>query len=411
MNDLSDAQIAAIAKFERLKVGALFMEMGTGKTRVALNLMASRKDVCDFFVWICPCTLRGELEAERQKWQPDLKIKVVGIESIGQSKRIFEELKMEVKMHSKVFLVLDESLKIKNRDANRTQRLCELAPLTEYRLILNGTPVSKNILDLYTQIFFLSPKILNMSFNQFMRTYCDLVIEAGRSPRVDRERNLDHLANKISPYVFEEKLFLDIKKEVSRSTYYISEVEYNSVKNSILDEFESAEHDLIDIDFYTLITKLQRWYTSQEQHYNAIYSEIESIGNEQVIIFVKYLETIPHDAISITGKTSISSRNDIISRFKAKEFNVLWLTYGIGAYGLNLQCAHHIIFAEHSWDYAQRIQAEARVYRMGQTETVYIHDIVCANAGLESLILRNIARKERTANVISHSIAKLKEIL
>ena len=50
----SNVQQRAINKLNRLKVGALFMEMGTGKTKVALDLMAYKKKA-DYLLWICPC--------------------------------------------------------------------------------------------------------------------------------------------------------------------------------------------------------------------------------------------------------------------------------------------------------------------------------------------------------------------
>lgn len=406
MTELSDAQVAAIAKFEHLKVGALFMEMGTGKTRVALDLMASRAHKCDFFVWVCPCALKGEIERERAKWHPNLSIHVVGCESIGGSERIFNELRDEMAAHSCVFLVVDESLKIKNPAAKRTRRLCELARLTEYRLILNGTPISRNVLDLWSQMYLLSPKILNCSYGKFMRRYCDLEFEHGRGIRVKSTRNVDHLASVIEPYIFEAKLYLDVKRETTQRTYFINESDYKVFKDDIIGEFEDDE--MSEIDFYTLITKLQRWYTSKPSHYDAIQSEVESLGGEQCIVFVKYLETIPKDADRITGDTPQAERDSIVESFKRGDIRVLWLTYGIGAYGLNLQNAHHVVFADHTWDYAQRIQAEARVFRMGQTETVHVHDIVCANAGLEGLILSNISRKERTAAAMSKAIRDLK---
>ena len=39
----TDDQRRAVNKLRRLKVGALFMEMGTGKTKVALDLIADRQ--------------------------------------------------------------------------------------------------------------------------------------------------------------------------------------------------------------------------------------------------------------------------------------------------------------------------------------------------------------------------------
>lgn len=406
----SDVQIAAIAKFERLKVGALFMEMGTGKTRVALDLMASRAEKCDLFVWICPCSLKGEIERERVKWHPELEILVIGCESIGSSERIFNELKDKIASSRCSFIVVDESLKIKNTSANRTRRICELAPLSQYRLILNGTPISRNVLDLWSQMYFLSPKILNCSYGRFMRRYCDMEFQEGRAPVVKSVRNLEHLASIIEPYVFEAKLYLDVKRSVETEKYWINEAAYADFKNTVLSEFDESG-EMSDIDFYTLITKLQRYYTSQQSHYDAVKYTLDQIGSEQSIVFVKYVDTIPADADRITGDTPTAERNEIIKKFHSGEIKTLWLTYGIGAYGLNLQNAHHVVFAEHSWDYAQRVQAEARVYRMGQTETVFIHDIVCANAGLEGLILKNIGRKEATAICVSKAISKIKEDL
>lgn len=407
MSDLSDAQVAAIAKFERLKVGALFMEMGTGKTRVALDLMASRARRCDFFVWVCPCALKGEIERERVKWHPELAIRVVGCESIGSSERIFDELRAEMESHARSFMVVDESLKIKNAAAKRTRRICELAALSEYRLILNGTPVSRDLVDLWTQMYFLSPKILDCSRGQFLRRYCDLEFAYGRGYRVKNLRNMEHLASLIEPYVFEANLYLNIKKETASRSYYIREANYKAFKDSVMSEFDD-DGELSEIDFYTLITKLQRWYTSQDSHAQAIAAELDEIGDEQSIVFVKYLETIPEGASRMTGNTPQKDRDAIVKEFTAGKIKTLWLTYGIGAYGLNLQTAHHVVFAEHTWDYAQRVQAEARVYRMGQTETVHTHDIVCANAGLEGLIMQNIARKERTAAHVSKAISDIR---
>lgn len=168
----SNVQQRAINKLNRLKVGALFMEMGTGKTKVALDLMAYKKKA-DYLLWICPCSLKGTIEEERQKWHPELKLHVVGVESIGSSNRIYAELLEELSHQNCIFAVVDESLKIKNGGAKRTQRLLTISKLCEYKLILNGTPLTNNVLDLYTQFQFLSPLILSESLLVFKNKYCE----------------------------------------------------------------------------------------------------------------------------------------------------------------------------------------------------------------------------------------------
>lgn len=408
MTGLSETQIAAIDKLERLKVGALFMEMGTGKTRTALELMASRIGICDLFLWICPCALKDEIERERVKWHPEMPLTVVGIESISASDRIYAETRELVSKH-KTFCVVDESLKIKNVEAKRTRRIIGIGSLSAYRLILNGTPISQNILDLWAQMEFLSPKILNLSFREFKRLYSDFELKGRFAGRVIRQRNVPHLVAKIEPYVFDAKLFLDIPKKYERVTYRIDEGEYDSVKDEVFSEFTDPDNPST-LDFYKLISRLQRWYTSQEEKTWRLQRLIEALDG-QVVVFVKYLDSIPEGACALHGKCDSDQRKQAMEDFRSGKARVLWLTYGLGAYGLNLQFCHHIIFAEHTWDYAQRIQAEARIYRMGQTETCKFYDLVCENVGLEKSILRCIGKKENMADVVKTEINKLKEML
>lgn len=126
MNDAFD-------KLSKLKVGALFMETGTGKTKIALDLMAYKAHKVDYILWICPCSLKGEIEQERQKWHPELTFDVVGCESLGSSDRIYLETLEKVRNH-KSFIIVDESLKIKNVSAKRTHRIINLGDNAEYKL-------------------------------------------------------------------------------------------------------------------------------------------------------------------------------------------------------------------------------------------------------------------------------------
>lgn len=45
-------QLLALEKFKKLKVGALFMKQGSGKTRVALELVKSTDS--EFVLFMCP---------------------------------------------------------------------------------------------------------------------------------------------------------------------------------------------------------------------------------------------------------------------------------------------------------------------------------------------------------------------
>lgn len=398
----TETQNQAIAKLGRLKVGALFCSMGTGKTKMALDLIVSKLHKIDYALWICPCSLKNEIESERQKWHPELELDVVGCESIGSSDRIYLELLKKID-GNRTFIVVDESLKIKNRHAKRTQRIIELGEEAKYKLILNGTPISKSYCDIWAQMEFLSPKILSMSYNQFYNTYCEYYTRGKYKGRIKRFVNIPHLISRISPYVFEAKLDIDTKKQYNTRNYQTDMQEYSDYKEEIFSKyFDDSRQDL---NFNAFSMKLQKFYTEHSDRVDRMKELIEEI-NDQVIVFVRFVSSIPDGAHKITGAEKAKDRKNILESFKQKEFNVLYITYGCGSFGLNLQFCKNMIFAEHTWDYAVREQAEARIYRMGQGEEVNYYDMVCEDVGLEKMIFDCVARKSNMLDVVKREIQK-----
>nr|DAS11646.1 MAG TPA: ATP-dependent DNA helicase [Caudoviricetes sp.] len=63
---LTIQQKEAFKKFQKLRVGALFMEQGTGKTRVALELIKDTNS--DLVLFFCPCSTKNDLKIEIEKW-------------------------------------------------------------------------------------------------------------------------------------------------------------------------------------------------------------------------------------------------------------------------------------------------------------------------------------------------------
>lgn len=402
----SKEQNQAFEKFSKLKCGALFMSMGMGKTKVALDLAA--KKISDKkaakVLYIAPASLiqKGEIESERKKWNPELEINYITCEGIGSSDRIYLEAR-NICENYKTFCIVDESLKIKNIWAKRTKRIIELGTLAEYRLILNGTPLTKNIMDMWSQMEFLSPKILKMTYRQFKNTFCvyDLKGKLKGVPR--RQVNVPYLISLLEPYIYQANLDIEPQKRFTTNYYCVNSLNYENKKNELFEKYFN-DYDM-DINFKAFSMALQKYYTSQKEHLEAIQEEIEKI-DDKVIIFVKYLQNIPAGAKSITG--SSKNRQQIIDDFKNGKFKILYITYGCGSFGLNLQFCKHIIFADHTWDYAQRLQAEGRIYRMDIQEDVWYHDIVCDNSGLEEMIFNNQGKKSHRLREIQDEINKAK---
>ena len=397
-------QLEAFEKLSRLKVGALFMGMGTGKTKVALDLIASKRHKVDYVLWVCPYSLRSEIEAERLKWHPEIEMDVVGCESIGQSERIYMETLDKVK-NNKTFMVVDESLKIKNISAKRTKRILMMGDYAKYKLILNGTPLTRNVLDVYTQMQFLSPKILNMSYSEYRDTYCEYYTRGKLKGKVRRNCNIKHLVSVIEPYIFESELSIDKDKGYRSMLYYVDKEAYDAYKDELFWEYYDDNND--DLNFYAFSSKLQHWYCQTTEAKEALQEMIQEIDNK-VIVFVRYLDSVPAGAMAITGDVPERKRREIIKAFRDGGDKVLYITYGCGAFGLNLQFCHHTIFAEQVWDYANIEQAEARTYRIGQDNDVTYHYLYCGNSGLEDMIIENIRRKGNLLQTVKEEIQNTK---
>lgn len=391
-------QEKAFEKLSKLKCGALFMEMGTGKTKVALDLINSKLNKIDYVLWICPVSIKNEIEAEKNKWYPQLELNIVGCESLGSSDRIYLETLRSIE-NKNVFTVVDESLKIKNSDAKRTKRILNIGSLSKYRLILNGTPVSKNVMDLYTQMQFLSPKILNMTELEFKNTFCEYYLRGKLKGFVKRTYNTEYLISLIEPYIFDSNLELEINSAYE-DIYYANEYleEYQEIKSDILNSYLSDGK----LDFFILSTRLQRCYT--KSYTNALYNLVNKIDS-QIIVYVKYLKNIPEGMQKITGIESLNQRKQILNDFKNNQFKVLFMTYGVGSFGLNLQFCNNIIFADQTFDYSQKIQAEHRIYRLGQSKDVHYYNLIC-ECGMEKVIMKSLNKKINLLDEIKKEINK-----
>lgn len=371
MKTLSVDQQAAISKLKKLRVGALFMEPGTGKTRTAIELINSSDT--DFVLWIVPFQTKDNLNSELNKWGFSKDYRIEGVESLSSSGRLYLELIDLLKSKKKPFCVVDESLKIKNRKSIRTKRTFELGKLCYYRLILNGTPISKNILDLWMQLEFLSPKILKMDFLEFKDTFVEYTeIKTSRYKRqiINKPHNMEYLYSLIKPYVFDAELDLEITQRYKDIRYYIEDkTSYEIAKHNFLSSFSYLEND---ISFLANAQKMQQSYALDLGKRDALKELLYQI-DEDVIIFCKFLSTK-------RMLETIKRENDLI------------LTYGKGSLGLNLQHYKTIIFYEKTWDYAKLEQAKRRVYRTGQTENVNFY-MFNGDVGLENMMNKSIEKK------------------
>lgn len=418
---LYEYQSKAVDKLSKLKVGALYMEQGTGKTRTALEIIKNKmiKGKVEVVLWLCPCSVKNNLKEDIIKHTgqkpSENNIIIKGIESLSSSDRLYLQLLELVKIY-KVYLIVDESNLVKNKLAIRTERIIEISSFCKYKMILNGTPISKNEADLFAQWYILDWRILGYkSFYSFAANHLEyktVKLPSGREITTDqiiRVLNVDYLTEKIAPYMYQikkDEVLKELKPKQYHMRYFflddLQEEEYYETKELFLFNVVDWRSETIFKLFSALqhITsgkkvlsapekrmRTEKMYTWENNpRIQCLKRTLEDIGEDKCIIFAKYQDEINDIAlllqsenksyIEFTGKISQKKRQENREKFK-NHVQFMLANKQCGAYGLNLQFCHNIIFYSNDFDLATRLQAEDRVHRIGQDKIVNIYDICC----------------------------------
>lgn len=406
--NLDVEQKKAFEKLSKLRACALFMKMGTGKTKVACELIRDKLKDIDVVIWIAPASLiRSHIYMQEvEKWCPDFykKIHFFSIESISKSEIKYLTMRA-VAESNRNFCVVDESIYIKNAQALRTKRLMKDYYLFDFRIILNGTPITKSLIDLYSQISFLSPNILKMTEREFVDKfliYYNNGVEKRPWTRWSKPANVEALVEIIRPYIFNVDLEYPCKVKVFNRCFKLDAKErekYTLYKNRFL-------RGKLYVNFLGVAQRFQYAYTiTCKDKFCATLSIVEDIldRNEKVVIFVKFIAEayLLHRALG--GLIYIGSRKDDLSQFENFE-DVLICTYGVGSVGLNLQCANNIIYYSQTFDYKDKEQAKYRIYRTGQKKIVNLYNM-WIDTGLENIIKYSLGRKENLLHNVERIIS------
>ncbi|MEF9985427.1 MAG: SNF2-related protein [Malacoplasma sp.] len=400
---MNNNQQQAFDKFTKLKVGALFMQMGTGKTKVSIELVDYNK--CDLLIYVAPFSTLKNIESEFIKWNLKTEYILIGYETISSSDKKYLELLDKIR-YKKCFIIADESIFIKNEETKRYSRLINIRSKCEYALILNGTPITKNEWDIYNQIAFLSPLIIKMSRSEFLNTFFKKIIYKKKGQKENSfykfsEVNAEYLSKLINPYIFECKLEFD--KQVNEEYKYIhyEYADYFFEKEKKFEEYiEKGTSDVI-INMLTSLNVIASNYDKKNDEL------IKYIKSKKVIVFCNYIDELEYisskvDSYTITGKTRF--RNNIIEQFK-KNNKPLIMTMGVGSYSLNLQFCNEIVYSSLTFDYAKIEQSKYRIKRMGQSKDIK-YTYFLTDLGINKMIMENINKKKTLDNLINEKMMK-----
>ena len=442
---------------------ALFMEMGTGKSKVLLDNIAMLYDagkingalivapkgvVGTWYKQEIPTHLPDHIENVPVLWQAninkgqsrklgtlfktgeELHILIMNVEAFSTQKGVDFARKF-LSCHN-TLMAIDESTTIKNPDAKRTKNICKLSEGVKYRRILTGSPITKSPLDLYKQCEFLYPELLGHSSYYTFRTRYAVMKTAnfgGRSVQiVVGYRNLSELSEKLKPFSYrvlkDDCLDLPAKTFMKRIVKLTPEQEkiYGQMKRLALAEMEGKM-----MSTATVLTQLMRLQQINCGHFTADDGTIKDIKNNRIPVLLDTLEEIQgkvviwghyqydvetivehlkkeygdNSVVTYYGLTPMDQRQDNIQKFQDPKSTVRFLvgTTQTGGYGITLTAASTMIYYSNGYDLEKRQQSEARIDRIGQHFPMTYIDLMVEDT-IDERIVKALRKKVNIASQI-----------
>ncbi|GHT13443.1 hypothetical protein FACS189426_18350 [Bacteroidia bacterium] len=428
-------QVEALRFCCSMKVSALYADTGTGKSKIAIDLVISRYEAGQIkkVLIFLPVATKKNFQKQIDKWchYPQIEWRMIGHESMGSSeKTVFEALNY---VDSETQIIVDESHLIKTPTAKRSQRIKLVCEKTSYKLVMTGTPVTDNVHNLYMQYAVLSPLIIGVrSWKKFEEKY--LVMGGRLRDEIVGYKNINYLMGLLEPYTYqiakEDCLNLPAKQYLTHICeltekqwdYYIEEKD-RLLRIIISDNFTAA-------DIFQTFTRMQQicsgYLISNGRRIPLISNKLSLFDkiptDEKTVIFCKYLFEVNlltehfkrENCAVFTGrnpKERDRELNDFVSGTK-QYFIATMHSGGTGLNGLQENC-RQIVFFSNSFSYFHRKQSVGRIDRQGQQNEMYIHDFL-TNANIDDKIMRNLKRKGNLSDEIKKQMndkTKLKKYI
>ncbi len=320
----------------------------------------------------------GDLEAAVNKWDPDL-------------------------------IIIDEAQKIKNATAKRSKVLHRLTK-ERSALLLSGTPITKNLLDLYSQYKAIDPAIWDhITWTKFKQTYA--IMGGFNGYEVIGYRDVDEMKARIKPHTIvarkEDTLDLPTK------THQLVPVGLSPAGWA---DYRAMARDGVAREWVTTTPLEKALRLSQISGMDKLGFSIDFIkalaydSDESVVVYFRYLAE--GDALStgldvpvLTGATPMGTRRTMVDDFQGGRLPIFLSQVQAGSTGITLTRASHMVYHSLSYAYEDWAQSQDRIHRIGQTMPVNYYYIVAQGPKggilIDQLLLNSLNGKEDLAGTIT----------
>lgn len=400
-------------------------EMGLGKTIQAIGLVNLIRP--NRVMVICPAIMKLRWQHELNEWLVDqYQIVVLNSKPVLNHGKAIHIVNYDILgKHSfgeYDIVIVDEAHYIRNPQAQRTKLTQQIihSSRAKHVLFLTGTPVLNKPIDLFPilKIAGLEDNLYRYAFKYRMaisekigkkevirfvpppRQYAEKLQTMLRSTIMIRRQKADVLSE-LPPKV---RLVIPVDLvEGKAEEDWIAEVKHKiqEVKGDYKQKIEQLR-DLKRMGMATL-AKLRHATALAKVPYVVQYVREMMEQEHKVVVFAHHLDVLhalhqglsEYNPVLITGETPQNERQTYIDRFMSSDCRVFIGSITACGQGITLTQASHVVFAELDWSAEIIRQAEDRIHRIGQKDTVFVHYIV-ADRSVDARIAQRMVQKEET---------------
>ena len=447
-----DYQTYAIQRITDQRQVALFLEPGLGKTVITLTaiqeFMYDRFEIYKVLV-IAPLRVAEDTwSRECEKWDhlKHLRIsKVLGsaskrLKALQANADIFVINRENVEWLSRLgkhdfdMIVVDELSSFKNQNAKRFKALAQMMVGVKCRVGLTGTPTPNGLIDLWSQLFIVDGGAsLGMSYSVYLSDY----FQAGRiieknGKQIVLEWKFKNQNSKKQIYERISKVAVSMRAKdwltlparidnvVKVTLDKKSREYYEMLERDLLFELEKSEIRVSDNmalpNKLLQITNGACYDTGgvakplHDEKLKALEELVEAANGHPVLVFYNF----QHDYIRIQKHLAsyrpVKLENaDDIRKWNEGKIDIMLAHPASAGHGLNLQAGGHIIvWFGLTWSLELYEQANARLHRQGQEQSVIVHHIIAEDT-IDETVLQALKNKANVQNALMDAVkAKLK---
>jgi len=426
----------------------LFLDMGLGKTVTTLTAIEELKN--DYLEDIKVLVIAPKRVAEdtwtteHEKWDHLQNLKVIKVLGTPKERKLALEKEGDIYIITRDnvawlvdllgkdwdfdTVVIDELSSFKSNKSQRFKQLRKVRPLIKRVIGLTGTPAPNGYMDLWAQIYLLDRgERLGKTITEFRRRFFNTLYRHGYNEYELREGAKEEIDEAIKDLCISMKAKDYLKME---EPIYINRVaklnkkEYKLYKDMERDAvLELGDEDITALSAAAVSNKLLQLsngavYTDERKvieihnkKLEVLEELIEEAKGEPVLVFYNF----QHDKDRIIEKfkkdVRVLDTEKDIKDWNNKKIKIL-LAHPAGAgHGLNLQEGGSIIiWFGLTWSLELYQQANARLARQGQKETVRIYHII-AEKTIDERVLEVLKGKNtRQEELLRQLKAELKKI-